>query len=93
MLTRRLDCARKQVYCWFYRKQQNWKANWQIVIDRFKQRITIKIKQEVRETHTLRRRLTKPREQREDREGERARDRKRHTQRHDWENRPLGKQT
>lgn len=47
-------------------KQQNW----QTAIDRFKQRITIKVKQEVLETHTLRRRLTKPREQREDREGE-----------------------
>lgn len=57
-------------------KQQNW----QTAIDRFKQRITIKVKQEVLETHTLRRRLTKPREQREDREGEGARDRKTHTE-------------
>lgn len=59
-------------------KQQNW----QTAIDRFKQRITIKVKQEVLEAHTLRRRLTKPREQREDRQGEGART-ERHTQRRD----------
>lgn len=73
-------------------KQQNWKANWQTAIDRFKQRITIKVKQEVLETHTLRCRLTKPREQREDREGEGART-ERHTQRRDKEtNGPINNQ-